>query len=149
VIAPIFTNEKGLYLQTIYFPLAEYAKQKNAMAVDALVTSPTYTAGARKDIKYLDVSVTLDTKSKTLNVNVLNRSEKLDIPTRLENVTGTISGQVGVWELKHPDFKAIHTFGDDAKVRPATRTMQAALSNNGFSYTFPKASLTILKFKVN
>ena len=28
VIAPIFTNRQGLYLQTIYFPLAEYAKQR-------------------------------------------------------------------------------------------------------------------------
>ena len=28
VIAPIFTNKQGLYLQTIYFPIAEYAKQR-------------------------------------------------------------------------------------------------------------------------
>lgn len=26
VIAPIFTNKQGIFLQTIYFPLAEYAK---------------------------------------------------------------------------------------------------------------------------
>jgi alpha-N-arabinofuranosidase len=148
VIAPIFTNEKGLYLQTIYFPLAEYAKQKNTVAIDALVTSPTYAAGQRKDIKYLDVSTTLDEKSSILSVNVLNRSEKLDIPTRLENVTGTFSGDVAVWELQHGDLKATHTFGDDMKVRPVTRTIKASLSGNGFTYTFPKASLTILKIKL-
>lgn len=148
VIAPIFTNEKGLYLQTIYFPLAEYAKQKNTVALDALVTSPTYSTPARKDLKYLDVSVTHDAKSNTISVNVLNRSEKLDIPTRIENVTGTISGDIGVWELRHGDLKTTHTFGDDARVRPATRSIQAALSNGGFSYMFPKASLTILKIKL-
>ncbi len=148
VIDPIFTNEKGLYLQTIYFPLAEYARQKNTVAIDALVASPTYTAGRRKDVKYLDVSTTLDVESQTVCVNVLNRSAKLDIPTRLENVTGTISGEVGVWALRHDDLKTIHTFGDDARVRPTTRTFQAALSGNGFTYTFPKASLTILKLKL-
>jgi len=149
VIAPIFTNEKGLYLQTIFFPLAEYAKQKNTTAIDALVTSPTYAAGQHRDIKYLDVSTTLDGKSQTLYVNVLNRSEKLDIATRVENVTGILASSVDVWELRHGDLKTTHTFGDDTKVRPATRTIQAALSANGFSYTFPKASLTILKLKVN
>ena len=28
VIAPIFTNKEGLFLQPIYFPIAEYAKQR-------------------------------------------------------------------------------------------------------------------------
>ena len=28
VIAPIFTNKQGLYLQTIYWPLVEYGKQR-------------------------------------------------------------------------------------------------------------------------
>ncbi len=102
-----------------------------------------------RTLKYLDVSTTLDEKTRTLYVNVLNRSEKLDIPARIDNVTGTLAAAVDVWELRHGDLKTIHTFGDDAKVRPATRTIQAALTSNGFSYTFPKASLTILKLKVN
>ena len=148
VIAPIFTNEKGLYLQTIYFPLAEYAKQKNTTAIDTLVTSPTYEAGLHKNVKYLDVSTTLDEKSKTLYLNVLNRNEKLDIPARIDNVTGTPSSTVDVWELRNSDLKTIHTFGDNAKVRPTTRSAKLDLSAGGFSYTFPKASLTILKLKV-
>ena len=47
VIAPIFTNKEGLYLQTIYFPLAEYAKQRGQLALDALVESPQYKPDAR------------------------------------------------------------------------------------------------------
>jgi alpha-N-arabinofuranosidase len=45
VIAPIFTNKQGLYLQTTYFPIAEYAKQRGLTSLDVLVslrnTSPT------------------------------------------------------------------------------------------------------------
>ncbi len=64
VIAPIFTNEKGLFLQPIYFPIAEYAKQKGNTAVDLWITSPTYrTAANRPAIPYLDTSATLDKKN--------------------------------------------------------------------------------------
>ena len=40
VIAPIFTNKEGLYLQTIYFPLVEYAKQRGNTSLDVQVTQP-------------------------------------------------------------------------------------------------------------
>jgi alpha-L-arabinofuranosidase len=145
VIAPIFTNKQGLFLQTIYFPLAEYAKQKGHMALDALVESPTYDAGRRRGLKYLDTSVTYNTQSKTVFINVLNRSEKRDIEAAVELVDAKAAGPVEVWELNHNDLKAQHTFGDDRKVRPATRTVQASA---GWKYTFPKHSLTILKMRL-
>ena len=148
VIAPIFTNKEGLYLQTIYFPLMEYGKQKNLMALDVLVKSPTYTLPNRRPLGYLDVSSTYDAKSGSVYVNVLNRSEKMDIATSIENVTGALAPEVGVWELNNADLKATHTFGDDRKVRPVTRAVTPPAARNGFSYTFPKHSLTILKLKL-
>ena len=42
VIAPIMTNKNGLFLQPIYFPLAEYAKQRGNTSLDVWVSSPTY-----------------------------------------------------------------------------------------------------------
>ncbi|HWR50605.1 MAG TPA: alpha-L-arabinofuranosidase C-terminal domain-containing protein, partial [Bryobacteraceae bacterium] len=148
VIAPIFTNEKGLFLQPIYFPLAEYAKQKNNTSVDLLVNSPTYKTGNRKPLGYLDASATWDQKAGMLYVNVLNRSKGTDIKTRIDNVTGTIDGAALVWEMNHPDLKATHTFGDDKKVRPAVRQATLARAGTGFEYTFSAHSLTILKLKV-
>jgi hypothetical protein len=56
---------------------------------------------------------------------------------------------VAVWELNHPDLKATHTFGDDKKVRPVTRTGPRAAGQRSFTYTFPAHSLTILKVGVN
>jgi alpha-L-arabinofuranosidase len=50
--------------------------------------------------------------------------------------------------MNHPDLKATHTFGDDKKVRPVTRTFQASVANNGFNYTFPAHSLTILRLRL-
>jgi alpha-N-arabinofuranosidase len=145
VIAPIFTNKQGLFLQPIYFPIAEYGKQRGNTAIDALVTSPTYTPAGRKPLGYLDVSVTHNPRDKAIYVNVLNRSEKLDIATRIDNVEGTLEPAAGVWEMNYPDLKATHTFGDDSKIRPKTSSMTVKVEKNGFTYTFPKHSLTILK----
>jgi alpha-L-arabinofuranosidase len=149
VIAPIFTNEKGLFLQPIYFPILEYGKQKNTVALDALVTAPTYQPAGRKPLGYLDVSTTWNATTRTVSLNVLNRSEKMDITARIENVEGRPAGNLSVWEMNYPDLKATHTFGDDRKVVPTTKTAPLALQGNGFSYAFPKHSLTILQFRLD
>ena len=77
-------------------------------------------------------------------VNVLNRSKDKDLATRIEDQEGQIATDVDVWEMNHTDLKATHTFGDDKKVRPITRTFSATVQNNGFTYAFPAHSLTIL-----
>jgi alpha-N-arabinofuranosidase len=144
VIAPMFTSPQGMYFQTIYFPIAEYARQRGNQALDVLVESPQYKPDAGRALGYLDVSATYDPKSKRVFVNVLNRSETKDITARIENVAGAPAGPVSVWELNHPDLTATHTFGSDAAVRPATRSVSVKASGNSFEYTFPKHSLTIL-----
>jgi alpha-N-arabinofuranosidase len=148
VIAPIFTNKQGLYLQTIYFPIAEYAAQKGNLSLDLLTSAPTYRAGARPPLPYLDTSATYDPETRTIYLNVLNRSASRDIRTRIDSQEGQLESSVGVWELNHSDFKATHTFGDDKKVRPATRTVAAQITSGGFDYTFPAHSLTVLKLKL-
>ncbi|HKQ76931.1 MAG TPA: alpha-L-arabinofuranosidase C-terminal domain-containing protein, partial [Blastocatellia bacterium] len=149
VIAPIMTNKQGLFLQTIYFPLVEYGKQRGNTSVDAWVSAPTYRPSPnRQPLKYLDVSATYNARERAVYVNVLNRSKDKDLSTRIENQEGRIESEVGVWEMNHPDLKAVHTFGDDKKARPATRKVSVAVENNGFNYTFPAHSLTILRLRV-
>src|SRR6185437_3017996 len=75
VIAPIFTNEKGLFLQPIYFPIAEYGKQRGNLALDVWTSGPTYSIDQRAPIGYLDVSSSYDKKNGAVYVNVLNRSK--------------------------------------------------------------------------
>jgi len=149
VIAPIFTNKDGLFLQPIYFPIAEYAKQRGNTSLDLLVSSPTYAVGNRPRLGCLDASATHDSKSDKLFLNVLNRSEKTDITAVVDLVEGTLSGEIEVWELNHSDLKATHTFGDDRKVRPALRSVRVAAKDNRFTYSFPKHSLTILTLKLD
>jgi alpha-N-arabinofuranosidase len=145
VIAPIFTNKEGLFLQPIYFPIAEYAKQKGNVALDALVESPQYKAGNRGELGYLDTSVTWSPRDRALYVNVLNRSASQDITARIENIEGRLAPAAEFWQMYHEDLKATHTFGDDRRVRPRTWRETLKLERNGFAWRFPKHSLTIVK----
>jgi alpha-N-arabinofuranosidase len=149
VIAPIFTNKQGLFLQTIYFPLAEYAKQRGYQSLDVLVQSPEYKPDSGRALSYLDISSTYDPKTRKVFLNVLNRSEKEDIPAQIGSVSGALSGSANVWELNHSDLKATHTFGNDKVVRPTTKAFNPAMREKGFGYTFPKHSLTILTLQLN
>lgn len=149
VIAPIFTNEKGLFLQPIFFPIAEYGKQKGNQSIDLLVQSPSYAVqGRAKPVKALDVSATYRAADGALYLNVLNRSAKQDIEASFVNQSGTVGASAEVWQMNHDNLKATHTFGDDRKLRPVTKTANLSVTHGEFSYTFPKHSLTILKLAV-
>ena len=49
--------------------------------------------------------------------------------------------------MNHDNLKATHTFGDDRKVRPATKTITVS-QGGALAFTFPKHSLTIVKLSV-
>src|SRR5580658_6065568 len=134
VIAPIFTNKQGLFLQTIYFPLAEYAKQRGNQSLDVLVQAPEYKPDGGRSLSYLDVSTTYDPKTRRVFLNVLNRSEKQDIAAQIGSVSAAVSSSANLWELNHTDLKATHTFGKDKLVRPVTKAFQPAAQDKGFGY---------------
>ena len=60
VIAPIFTNEKGLFLQTIYYPLQLFANNTKGKALDLFVESPKYESKRFGPVPYLDASAGYD-----------------------------------------------------------------------------------------
>jgi alpha-N-arabinofuranosidase len=155
VIAPIMTNKQGMFLQPTYFPIVEYGKQRGNVSLVPWVSSPTYTMGGGRGqgpgqaVAYLDVSSTYDPRGHALFVNVLNRSKDRPLATRIECQEGTIGKDVATWQMNHEDLKETHTFGNDKKIAPMTKTVAVQLERNGFTYTFPAHSLTILKLRVD
>jgi alpha-L-arabinofuranosidase len=151
VIAPIMTNKEGLFLQPIYFPIVEYGKQRGNASLTTWARSPEcgYMLNNRA-VKYpcLDLSASYSAKDHAIFVNVLNRHASAEIATRVENQEGKLAPSMEVWQMNNADLKTVHTFGDDKKVRPVTSSASVKLEGNGFTYTFPAHSLTILKLKM-
>jgi len=128
VIAPIMTNQNGLFRQTIYHPYAWALQYARGKALDLAVTSPVYeitsperppfrTAGSIS-VPYLDVSGTIDVEDKTASLFILNRdlerARDLDLVWRETTPTRVKTCQV----LTGSDLKAVNGFDAPDQVVP-------------------------------
>jgi alpha-N-arabinofuranosidase len=143
VIAPIFTNETGLYLQTIYYPLQLFAMNSRGKALELFVDSPRYNSRRFNGVPYLDVSAAYANGSLVLNV--VNRHQTQAIETEFEAQDKSFAMSVDVVEVNGPDIKAENDFTKNL-VKPTTRT--ATAQEKRLRYTFPAHSYTMLKVKL-
>ncbi|MDE3164316.1 MAG: alpha-N-arabinofuranosidase [Acidobacteriota bacterium] len=140
VIAPIFTNEKGLFLQTIYFPLQLFAKNCRGAALETFVESPKYESRSFGSADYLHVSSSLD--GRTLTINAVNRHHNRDIEAEIEVQDAAFGGKVEIALVTADDIKARNDFGKQT-VGIATDT--AAASGSRYRHRFPPHSFTQLR----
>jgi len=152
VIAPIFTNEKTLFKQTIYYPLQLFAGHVRGTSLDVFVDCDTYdterfflglgeTTTVQKDVPYLDVSAAYDQGEVT--ICVLNRHKDQAIKTEIISQEGRFAGTFKVYEVNGPDIKAMNDFGAEP-VKTVTKPDVSA-SGERFSYSFPPHSFTLMK----
>jgi alpha-N-arabinofuranosidase len=143
VIAPIFTNETGLYLQTIYYPLQMFAKNARGKALDLFIDSPRYNSRRFNGVPYLDISAAYDNGSLVLNV--VNRHRTEAIEAEFEAQDKSFSGTVEAMEVNGPDIKSENNF-TQSPVKPATRS--ASAQPKRLRYSFPAHSYTMLRAKL-
>jgi alpha-N-arabinofuranosidase len=143
VIAPIFSNEKGLFLQTIYHPLQLFANHSKGKALELFVDSPKYKTRRFDDVPHLDVSAAYDNGSLVLNV--VNRHRDQAIETELEAEDKQFSGAVAISEVNGPDIKSENDF-DKTTVKTVERS--ATAEGHKLRYSFPPHSYTMLKVKL-
>jgi alpha-N-arabinofuranosidase len=143
VIAPIFTNEKGLFLQTIYYPLQLFANNSRGKALELFVDAPKYKTKQFDEVPYLDSSAAYD--NGTLVLNVVNRHPDQALDTEFEIQDKQFSGPVEVAEVNGPDIKSENNF-DSTTVQTVKRS--ATATGRKLRYRFPPHSYTMLKTKV-
>ena len=122
VIAPIFTNETGMFKQTIYFPLQLFANNSLGTSLNVFVDCKTYntekfslgvneTTAQLNGVPYLDVSATYNNGEVVLNVTNRNKDEA--ITTDIISQNGAFSGPYKVLEINGPDIKSVNDFGKE------------------------------------
>ncbi|MGD2166938.1 MAG: alpha-L-arabinofuranosidase C-terminal domain-containing protein [Gammaproteobacteria bacterium] len=140
VIAPIFTSDEGLFLQTIYYPLQLFARNTVGSALVLDVDVPSYRTRQFTRVPYLDVSGSID--GDALLLNVVNRHREQAIETTIALEDKSFSGRVQVAEVNGPDIKSENDFG---RTLVSTRTTTAAADGRLATYRFPPHSFTQLK----
>jgi alpha-N-arabinofuranosidase len=155
VIAPIFTNERDLFRQTIYFPLQLFATHVRGTSLDVHVDCATYDPGRfplgtgeltaeMHDVPYLDVSAAVHDGELTLQV--VNRHQTDALEAEIICQEGRFAGELAVYEVNGPDIKTENNFESEpvqTKRQPSVRADDGSLS-----YRFPPHSFTLLRGKI-
>lgn len=155
VIAPIFTNEEGLFLQTIYYPLQLFAQNAHGTSLDVFVESETYdteeffiglgeSTTIQKDVPYLDVSASY--LNGEVIINVVNRHKDKAITTDIIAQTGAFDGLVEIKEVNGPGIKARNDFGLN-EVKTVVKNPVKA-KGTVLTYSFPAHSFTQMRAKI-
>ncbi|WP_423130188.1 alpha-N-arabinofuranosidase [Gaoshiqia sp. Z1-71] len=156
VIAPVMTNEKGLFKQTIFYPLQLFANNMYGTALDVFVdcekysTDKFYNSNDRlpselKDVPYLDVSATCNNDEVT--ICVVNKHRNQAITADIISQNGPFKGDFRVYEVNGPDLKSENSFKKTevcAKEKPSVNH-----NGNRITYVFPAHSVTMVKGKVS
>jgi alpha-N-arabinofuranosidase len=143
VIAPMFTNEKGMFLQTIYYPLQLFANNSKGKALELFVDSPKYPNKRFDEVRYLDASAAYD--NGVIVVNVVNRHRDQAVETEFEIEDKQFAGPVEISEVNGSDLKSENNF-DSTTVKTVRRSAKA--DGRKFQYSFPAHSYTMLKAKL-
>jgi alpha-L-arabinofuranosidase len=156
VIAPIFTSEKGMFKQTIFYPLQLFANDMYGTSLDVFVDSKTYDTGKfflglsetttqQKNVPYLDVSATYN--NGELSLCVVNRNKEEAITTDILSQSGSFTGSFSVQEVNGPDIKSANDF--DRELIKTVSKPSIAAGGNKITYTFTPHSVTMIKGKVS
>jgi alpha-N-arabinofuranosidase len=152
VIAPIFTNEKTLFKQTIYYPLQLFSQNVYGTSLDVFVDCDTYdtkrfflglgeSTTVQKNVPYLDVSAAYE--DGKLTICVVNRNKDEAVTTEIICQEGRFVNRFEVFEVNGPDIKAVNDFGKET-----VRTIQKPninASGKSVKYSFPPHSFTLMK----
>ncbi len=152
VIAPIFTSEESLFIQTIYYPLQLFSKNVHGIALDVFVDCDTYDTNrffiglgesttVQKNVPYLDVSAAYD--NGEVVICVVNRNKDNAITTDIISQQGKFDGKFKVYEVNGPDIKAVNDFGKETV--KTTQKPDIDVSGTSFEYSFPPHSFTLIK----
>lgn len=152
VIAPIFTNENGMFKQTIYYPLQLFANNVKGTALDAFVDCKTYSTnrfalglgeatGQLNSVPYLDVSATYN--NGQLFLCVINRNKEEGITTDILSQNGPFTGNYTAYEVNGPDVKSANDFGKE--LVKTIEKPSGKVNGNKITYTFPPHSFTMIK----
>lgn len=142
VIAPIMTNEAGLYLQTIYYPYSWGLHYARGSVLNVLTQSPTYEVPRLGDVPYID-AVATRADDGAVSLFVLNRDDSrahtLDMTWEAQAPGQVETAQV----LMGDDPKAFNSFDKPRNVVPKDLE-KPSTSNGRTTFEVPARSYSVI-----
>jgi alpha-N-arabinofuranosidase len=145
VIAPIMTNETGLFRQTIYYPYSWGLEFARGAVLNLLVESPTYEVSGLDQVPYVDVAGTFDGGEGKTALFLLNRdlSKAHTVEVKWEDAPPTRA--VNAFILTGDDLKAVNSFQSPQKVAPAPFD-KPGISGGSAKFEMPAHSYAVIQW---
>jgi alpha-N-arabinofuranosidase len=147
VIAPIMTNEKGLFQQTIYYPYSWGLRFAHGSVLNLLLQSPTYEVSGMGQVAYLDAAAALSAEQGKLALFVLNRdlTQAHDVEVVWEDnaPVRVLEAQV----LTGNDLKASNSFAAPKRVAPQAFAKPATRAGRT-RFQVPPRSYSVIQWAV-
>lgn len=147
VLPAIVTDDNQAYATSIYYPFYMY-RAMQPISLSPEVEVPDYDSEqlgnipGMKSVPYLDVTATRDELGERLTVGVVNRHLTRAIHTQISMKHFGAFSRIRAWQL-HADPLANNTFEKPQRVA-AREVTPPSVDGDGFSYTFPAASVTVI-----
>jgi alpha-N-arabinofuranosidase len=156
VIAPIFTNKEGLFLQTIYYPLRLFSEYVQGTALNVFVDCEMYSLSEATEpapwsrrvsdlgpFKLLDVTATLNETSNEIVLAVVNRDRERAHATSIQLADdATVTGGVA-YEVNGANPDVVNSFEHRDNV--SIKEHHLDVSGNTINYVFAPHSFTLLR----
>ena len=133
------TSPDGDFKNALYQAFYLYSNNARGTALDVHADCEKYSNNVFKDIPYLDVTAVLNDATKTLVVNVVNRSETNAIATDVALQGGEFTGSATVKEVNGESVTATNTKTNEAV---AIATKEVKFTGSNIKYSFPAHSFT-------
>lgn len=144
VISPLMTTKYGIYKQTTWWPWLLFCKYMRGTTIAVNVQSAEYEGSTKPDwlrgameTPWLDVSASI--KDGVVSLVVVNIHESKSFSTKLDGIPS--GANVDVYTVAGDNIGVINT-AEKSEVEVEESKWQAEES-----YEFPKASMTMLRWK--
>ena len=141
VIAAVLTRPDGTLKQSIYYPFALYSKHANGISLTPAVDSPTYDAGDRGEVDFIDASASFDEESETMSLFLVNRSVDQDVTVTIDLSDRQIISQGTVQVMTGDDPKLANTWEQPDNVVPTSGS--STLNKGVLTIDVPKLGMAV------
>ena len=146
VIAPVFTNKDGLFLQTIFYPFELYSRTCGRHAIDTCYSGDTISGGEYKGIPTLDVAATIDETKRELVLYVVNRHRQRFQETEIKLTSGNFTDKAEIYVINGPEIEAENSFEKPDEVVPTQYSVET--KDTSVTFSFEPHSVTVIVFKI-
>jgi alpha-N-arabinofuranosidase len=137
---------KGTFKSPLFQTFKLFSNNCRGSSIDTYVECDTFNTAKYQGIPFLDVTSVYSKETKTVYVNVVNRSKDKAIAAELTSSSGAFAGKAEINVMSAASLDEPFAFDRQEQYKPVTKNVDT--DGNRMSCSFPPHSFTQIRVKV-